>query len=115
LKLKIDQFQLVSSGGADASSTNFYLKLKGEIERDIFDLGLSSTIIFRPSLLLGIRKEFRFGERFAQLLMQLFSFLFPANYKPIKAELVASKMNVYSKLSLTGNHIISNKELLKED
>lgn len=115
LKLKIDQFQLVSSGWADASSTNFYLKLKGEIERDIFDLGLSSTIIFRPSLLLGIRKEFRFGERFAQLLMPLFSFLFPANYKPIKAELVASKMNVYSKLSLTGNHIISNKELLKED
>jgi len=79
LKLKIDQFQLVSSGGADASSTNFYLKLKGEIERDIFDLGLSSTIIFRPSLLLGIRKEFRFGERFAQLLMPLFSFLFPAS------------------------------------
>ena len=47
--------------------------------------------------------------------IDMFSFLFPANYKPIKAELVASKMNVYSKLSLTGNHIISNKELLKED
>ncbi len=111
LKLKINQFQLVSSGGADALSNNFYLKLKGEIERDIFDLNLPAALIFRPSLLLGKRNEFRFGERIAQVLMPLF--LFSKNYKPIEAKRVAQEMNAYSKLSITGNHIIPNKELLK--
>ena len=114
LKLKIPQFQLVSSGGADATSSNFYLRLKGEIERDVFELKLPSAIILRPSLLIGKRKEFRFGERIAQLLMPLFSFLFPVNYKPVKARWVAHKMNAYSKLSLPGNHIISNKEFFKK-
>ena len=47
--------------------------------------------------------------------MPLFSFLFPANYKPIKAERVAQKMNTFSKLGLIGNHVISNGDLLKED
>ena len=111
LKLKITQFQLVSSGGADASSNNFYLKLKGEIERDIFDLRLPAALIFRPSLLLGKRNEFRFGERIAQILMPLF--LLSKNYKPIKAELVAKQMNAFAKLNLKGNHIISNSELLE--
>ena len=111
LNLNVEQFQLVSSSGADITSNNFYLKLKGEIERGIFDLKLPSAIIFRPSLLLGKRKEFRFGERIAQLLMPLI--LFSNNYKPIKAKRVAKQMNTYSKINLKGNHLISNAELLK--
>jgi uncharacterized protein YbjT (DUF2867 family) len=111
LKLQIDQFQLVSSGGADVSSSNFYLSLKGEMEQNIFDLRLPSVLIFRPSLLLGKRNEFRFGERIAQLLMPLF--IFSNNYKPIKAERVAQQMNAYAKLNLTGNHIVSNAQLVE--
>ena len=112
LKLKVEQFQLVSSGGANVASNNFYLKLKGEIERDIFNLKLPSALIIRPSLLLGKRKEFRFGERVAQLLLPLF--VFSKNYKPIKAHRVAKQMNAYAKMNLIGNHLISNAELLKE-
>lgn len=115
LGLKIPQFLLISSGGADALSSSFYLRLKGEIERDIFELKLPSALILRPSLLLGKRKEFRFGERIMKILMPLFSFLLPANYKPIKAERVAQKMNTFSKLGLIGNHVFSNGDLLKED
>lgn len=111
LNLNVEQFQLVSSSGADITSNNFYLKLKGEIEQGIFDLKLPSALIFRPSLLLGKRKEFRFGERIAQLLMPLI--LFSNNYKPIKAQKVAKQMNTYSKINLKGNHLISNAELLK--
>ena len=113
LKMKVDQFQLVSSGGADALSNNFYLKLKGEIEIAVFDLKLASTIVLRPSLLLGKRNEFRFGEKIAQVLMPLFSFLFPINYRPVKAALVAKTMIKFSKINLPGNHIIYNKEIIK--
>src|SRR5689334_19651689 len=54
---------LVSAVGADSQSGNFYLKLKGEVEEIVKKVGLESTYIMRPSILLGNRNEFRFGER----------------------------------------------------
>jgi uncharacterized protein YbjT (DUF2867 family) len=57
------QFVLVSSEGADAVSKNFYLRTKGELEQEIGKLGFRAVHIFRPSLLLGKRPEFRLGER----------------------------------------------------
>jgi uncharacterized protein YbjT (DUF2867 family) len=56
------QFLLVSSVGADPGSKNFYLRTKGELEQEIAQLGFSALHIFRPSLLLGKRAEFRPGE-----------------------------------------------------
>ena len=114
LKMSVDQFQLISSGGADSLSQNFYLKLKGDIEAAVFDLKLPSAIIFRPSLLLGKRKEFRFGEKIAQILMSLFSFLFPDNYKPIKATSVVKSMLKFSKTKQLGNHVVYNTEMFKD-
>ena len=55
-------FSLISSIGADKNSGNFYLKVKGEIEEDVIDLGFETTNIFRPSFLIGERKETRTGE-----------------------------------------------------
>lgn len=46
---------LVSSQGANPSSFFFYMKMKGEIERDIINLGFEKTIILRPGPLLGER------------------------------------------------------------
>jgi uncharacterized protein YbjT (DUF2867 family) len=57
------QFVLVSSVGADPTSKNFYLRTKGELEQEIARLGFDALHIFRPSLLLGKREEFRLGER----------------------------------------------------
>jgi uncharacterized protein YbjT (DUF2867 family) len=60
------RFLVVSSVGANAQSSAFYLRIKGELERDLGLAGFESLSIFRPSLLLGDRKEKRFGERLAQ-------------------------------------------------
>jgi uncharacterized protein YbjT (DUF2867 family) len=57
------QCVLVSSVGADADSKNFYLRTKGQLEQEIGKLGFATLHIFRPSLLLGEREEFRLGER----------------------------------------------------
>jgi len=83
---------LVSSVGADARHRNFYLSLKGEMETAVMEAGLFSLDIFRPSLLLGKRKEFRFGEKLAQLLMEPLAPLIPSRYKPIAAAQVAMAM-----------------------
>jgi uncharacterized protein YbjT (DUF2867 family) len=50
---------VVTAVGANANSGIFYVKMKGEIERDIIALDFEHTHIFRPSMLMGNRKEHR--------------------------------------------------------
>jgi uncharacterized protein YbjT (DUF2867 family) len=90
-------YVLVSSVGADSKSRNFYLKMKGEMEDIVRKVGLESTYIMRPSILLGKRNEFRFGERITIPLMKKISFLLPSKYKPIEARDVAKAMLAASK------------------
>ncbi len=104
-------FCFVSSAGANEKSKNFYLGLKGEIENSIMQLGLNTCLIFRPSLLLGKRNEFRFGEILAQKIMPLFSFLMKAEYKPIKAVDVARSIVNESKKIVSGNKIYHYSEI----
>lgn len=85
-------YLLVSSVGADAHASNFYLKLKGEVEDEIKKMDLPSTFIFRPSMLLGNRAEFRLGERIGQGVMRVFNWLIPSKYKAINASDVARSM-----------------------
>jgi uncharacterized protein YbjT (DUF2867 family) len=105
------QFLLVSSVGAKASSRNFYLKLKGEIEDKIRERRLPSVAVFRPSFLLGERDEKRNGEKVVQGLMQGLSFLLPSKYKPISAEAVASAMMEAAKREQPGFHIYEFNEM----
>ena len=59
----VTRFSVVSSVGADASSSNFYLRTKGEMERDLRKIPFEGIYILQPSFLMGKRKEFRAGER----------------------------------------------------
>ena len=88
----VPKLLLVSSVGADSSSSNFYLRLKGEVEQAIEKMPIPYVGIFQPSLLLGNRNEFRLGERISQLIMPIFSFVIPTKYKPIAAKQVAKAM-----------------------
>lgn len=83
---------LVSSVGADANASNFYLRTKGQLERSLIGLGFAHTVIVRPSFLIGKRAEFRRGEAAAIFLMKLLSpLLFGAlrKYQGIEASKVA--------------------------
>ena len=62
------QCALISSVGADAKSSNFYLRTKGKAEQYLSSIGFTSFLVFRPGLLLGERNEVRTGEKFAQKL-----------------------------------------------
>lgn len=54
---------LVSSIGANTKSKAFYTRTKGETEQDLINLDFDHTCIFRPSLILGNRKEKRIIEK----------------------------------------------------
>ena len=88
----VPKLLMVSSVGADSSSSNFYLRLKGEVEKAIEKMPIQYIGIFQPSLLMGNRNEFRLGERISQLIMPIFSFVIPSKYKPIAAKQVAKAM-----------------------
>ncbi len=68
------QFVLVSSVGANPRSKNFYLRTKGGLEQEIAKLGFQAFHVFRPSLLLGKREEFRSGEKMVQGIAPLLNF-----------------------------------------
>lgn len=51
------QYVLISSMGASASSMFPYMKMKGELEDHVLELGFEQTIILRPGVLLGERTE----------------------------------------------------------
>ncbi len=75
---------IVSSVGANANSNIFYLKTKGETERDILALNFEHTHIFRPGMIMGKRKENRTLEK-------LFLKIWPA----INAILIGNKLKNY--------------------
>ena len=104
-------FLLVSSVGADSKSGNFYLALKGEVEDYVVKRNIPSITIFRPSLLLGNRKEFRVGEIISTLFMKPLAFLVPSIYKPIEAAKVAKSMYQTAVSNRPGVHIYHFAEM----
>ena len=104
-------FILVSSIGANSKSNNFYLKLKGEVEDAIMKIGIETVHIMQPSMLLGKRSESRPLEKIGQPLMNAFSFLLPAKYKPIQAKEVAKAMLVASKKNENGFFVYEYREI----
>jgi len=85
----VRQYLLVSSVGADAGSSNFYLKTKGDLEEKIRGLGFEHFVSARPSFLFGERSEFRLGEKIGIALAKVFAPLIPRRYRGIEAEKVA--------------------------
>ncbi len=66
-----ERFAMVSAAGADPGSERFYLRVKGEAEVAVGELGFRAVDIMQPSLLLGSRREFRPAELAARLLAPL--------------------------------------------
>ncbi|WP_118972096.1 NAD(P)H-binding protein [Taibaiella koreensis] len=103
----IAQFHLISAIGAGVQASNFYLKMKGETDRDIAALPFQAVHIYRPSFLDGPREERRFSERIG---LALFSVLQPLmrgslrKYRSIDVKHVAAAMVRQSLDSAPGVH-----------
>ncbi|WP_194711433.1 oxidoreductase [Noviherbaspirillum soli] len=102
-------FLVVSSMGADAQSANFYYRVKGELEDGLKALGYPSLTIARPSLLLGERAEWRWGEELGKRL----GVLLPPRWRPIDAEQVAAALVQASRLPDVGVRLLENAQLKK--
>lgn len=105
-------FVLNSSLGADADSRNFYLRVKGQAERDARALGFESLTIVRPSLLdAGPRPDFRLGETLGLAAARLLGPLIPRRYRPVAAAAVARVMLDAALRAAPGMRVIESDAL----
>lgn len=113
-KNKANQLLLVSSIGADKNSMFFYNQVKGEIEAAVEALNFWSVHIFRPSLLLGKRKEQRIVEKVAMYASGLFNIItdkVAPKYSAVKAEQVAKAMILAAQRIDGGTFIYESNEI----
>jgi uncharacterized protein YbjT (DUF2867 family) len=87
---------LVSAMGADAHSSIFYNRVKGELEEALSGLGFTGLVIARPSMLAGDRVALgqaeRSGEQLALKVSRWLRPLVPANFRSIAARDVAAAL-----------------------
>jgi uncharacterized protein YbjT (DUF2867 family) len=109
-----EHYFIVTALGANSNSRIFYNRLKGEVEEVISTFGLPGLHIFRPSFILGSRKEQRPGESFFKRLFKAISFLLPSQLKPIEASSIAAAMIAAYKSGKRGMNLYYYKEMMQK-
>lgn len=109
------QFLAISSVGADPDSRNRYLRLKGEVERELELVGFDRLDIVRPGLLIGEREnDRRLMEKVGIMLTPLLNPLLSGpldRYQGVDAALVARAMAALAGRGGTGAHRHQNREI----
>ena len=87
---------LVSAAGANAKSSVFYSRVKGELEDALRQMELAALVIAQPSFLLdsreGLQQAPRIGEKIAIPIMRLLSPILPGPYRAVRARAVARSL-----------------------
>jgi uncharacterized protein YbjT (DUF2867 family) len=85
-------FALNSAMGANARSSIFYNRVKGELEEALSSLGYPSLVLVRPGLIDGARERPRAGEGRALAVSRLLRPLLPPKWRPSRAERIADAL-----------------------
>lgn len=88
----IENYVLVSSVGANAKSTIFYSRMKGELDEAVLKIGFKNLAILRPSSLTGDRKERRIAEVMSIPAATFITRFIFKKYRPIQDIIVAKAM-----------------------
>lgn len=107
----VQVYVLVSSLGANAKSAVFYSRMKGELDEAVAKLPFHKSIIFRPSILDGNRKEKRPMEKISLAVMRRLAKVVMKQYRPTPVDLLAKKMIEESLDSGSGFRIIEGLDI----
>lgn len=110
------RFLVISSLGANAHSSVFYSRIKGEMENALRDIGFEELHIFQPSLLLGNRHESRLAERAgvaASGVIAPFMFGPMRKYRPVEAQTVATAMLKAAWANRRGNNVYASDRIVE--
>lgn len=103
---------LVSSPGANSRSRSAYLKMKGDLDEAVADLGFERVSLFQPTLIVGERPEERWLEKTAGAVMSTLGRL-PGlgELQPVTGADVAARMVQESRLTGPGHTVITRSEI----
>ena len=104
-------FALNSAMGADARSSIFYNRVKGELEEALAALAYPSLVLVRPGLIDGERAEARQGERIALAASRLLRPLLPMQWRPSRAGRIADALVDAALASTPGRHVVEAANL----
>jgi len=105
------RFALTSSLGADPASRSFYLRTKGEIDRDVSAIGFASLTIARPGLLGGERSERRLTEDIGKVALGLIGPILPARWRISRPERVAEVLVAAIAAGEPGRRVVDSDQL----
>ena len=88
----VETYAIVTATGASPDSKSFYYRTKGEVERDIQEIGFRSLTICRPSLIGGERNEVRRAEAAALRLARLLAPILPKKFHVNPADVIAAAL-----------------------
>ena len=88
----VETYAIVTAMGASPDSVSFYYRTKGEVERDIQEIGFRSLSICRPSLIGGERNEARAAEGAALTLLRFLAPLLPKKFHVNPADVIAAML-----------------------
>ncbi len=106
-------FVLNSAAGANAQSRIFYSRVKGELERDLRQIGFPSLTFVRPGLIGGEREERRAGEHLGSLVLGALGPILPRRFRINPAERIAAAMVAAALAPARGEHSVEAAELVQ--
>ncbi len=108
-----ETYSIITSVGSNEKSLFFYSRVKGQVETEIRNIPFKSLCILRPSMLLGPRSEYRFGEEIGKIIMKVFGFITPPGARAIHASQVAAAMVYHTINPKEGVNIVDSATMQK--
>jgi len=110
-RFSIPKFLVVSSQGANPNSSFFYMQTKGKMEEAVKKTGIEAVHIIRPSLITGMREEFRLAEHVGSYIYKLFTPLMVGKLKklrPVSGIQIAKSMIFLAQKPEKGNFTVES-------
>ncbi|WP_440222899.1 NAD(P)H-binding protein [Dokdonella sp. MW10] len=105
-------YVLNSAMGADAGSSVFYNRVKGDVEDALREVGFRSLVFARPGLIGGQRDEHRPAERWASRVLGVLGPVLPRAWRINPATTIARRMLEAAIEAREGEHVIRSDELI---
>ncbi|MDQ0569917.1 uncharacterized protein YbjT (DUF2867 family) [Variovorax paradoxus] len=105
-------YALNSAIGADAGSSFFYNRVKGELEQALMGQGFESLTCVRPGVIGGHRDEFRLGERMMVIGLTLAGPLLPKRWRLNPPPQIASALLEAAIRPKPGVHVVTSDRMI---
>ncbi|MFM2485957.1 NAD-dependent epimerase/dehydratase family protein [Celerinatantimonas yamalensis] len=105
-------YVLNSALGANPTARIFYNQVKGELERDLTQLGYPSLSLIRPGLIGGAREQVRLGEQTLSVVLNILSPLLPRRWHINPAPRIAQALIEAALEQPQGTNIVTAEQLI---